>query len=877
MNRPHLLGLAAALLLEAGPAHATIADDICFFTEDPCVLPQGETFVVDDGSTLDFGTRAFVLPGGSGTKLDIQSGTVRIIAGSLRINPGSAIVGKGGTLEIETSGPIEVLATATTSGRIDLSDAVSPGAIGLSTSGGGDVIIQGIVASKGTTADSGLGLIDIASSGSIIVEGEISGKGGGAGDGGEILLNAAEQVSISGIIDASGGEGGSVDISGETITTVPGKAFSRIDARAFAGAGFGGAIELFAFGPISIESPLMAQGEPGLELGGDGGDITVAAGQDLFLNAPVTMFGTVPDGFGGTGDFIAGGSIVQNQPIDATGKRTFGAGGSVTFFAQEDLTLGTIAAGGLCESCIGGEVEATAWCDLSLPAGRTLSAEGLGGRVALTGGGAITVAGNILAGDDLTIRHRPDSPAPMLTGTLSPTPAVIASDTVVQCGGPPLPTCGNNILEPGEECDDGNDVDCDGCTPSCLEEACGNGRIDCRPGLGVDESCDDGNTIGCDGCAANCSRREGVCGDGTTECGEECDDGNFASCDETNCSGSCRIEACGNGRVECNEECDTGGASPTCDASCVRLPPPGCGDGVQTPDEACDDDNTNDCDGCSRFCEVEACGNGIVECLEQCDDFGEDPCDGCSPTCQLETCGNGVVDCGEECDEGEQNGEPGSTCLAIVCVQGSLCTDQSTGPCIPCQDATDCDPLGICGGRDCVTGICESVTVECTDTNPCTSDACDPAAGCTHTLLDPTTVPECDDGDLCTTPVCDATEGCVQQPAEEFASVTCRLGTLDGLLGHASVSEKARASLGKLLAKTNAQVEKAATSTAPAKKVAKTLKKARKKVKSFLKKAEKMTGKHLSDLNVARAIVNAADDAGRRLDALIATLLSRAG
>jgi cysteine-rich repeat protein len=870
---PLFIALAAAFLLAAQPAGATIADDICFFTDDPCVLPQGETFVVDDNSVLDFGDRAFVLPGGSGTRLDIQSGTVRIIAGSVRVNTGSAIIGQGGTLEIETTGSIEVLASANAQARIDLSDPVAPGAIALSTTGGGDIVVQGVVASRGTANESGLGLIDIASSGALIVEGEISGRGGGQGDGGEILLNALQQVNVTGIIDASGGEGGSIDISGETIATLPGGPFSRLDARAFAGAGFGGAIDLFAFGPVSLGSPVQAQGEPSIELGGDGGDITVTAGQDLLINAPVTLFGTVPDGFGGTADFIAGGSLTQVGAIDATGKRTFGAGGSITFFAKETLTLGSIATGGLCDSCIGGEVEATSWCNLSVPAGKIITAEGLGGRVALVAGGTITVGATITAGDDLSIRYRPGSPQPDLTGAvLTPSPAVTSSDTVVQCGGPPLPTCGNDALEGGEECDDGNELDCDGCTANCLIEECGNSRIDCVPGTALDETCDDGNTNACDGCAADCSRREGVCGDSTQECDEECDDGNVTSCDGTGCSGTCRTESCGNGRVECTEECDTGGASPTCDASCVRLPPPGCGDGTQTPDEECDDTNTADCDGCSHFCEVEECGDGVTECLEECDDFGTNSCDGCSSTCTFEVCGNGTVDCGEECDEGEQNGEPGSSCLALVCVAGTLCTDQSTGPCIPCEGATDCDPLGVCGGRDCVVGICEPVTTECTDTNPCTSDACDPAAGCAHTLLDPNDVPECDDGDLCTTPTCDATAGCVQQPATDFASVRCRFDTIAVLLDDESVSAKARASLQKLLGKVDAQIAKAEADGAPLKKIMKALKKARKKITSFRKKAEKLTGTQLSDLNVARAIVSAADDTDRRIDALMGSV-----
>src|SRR6188474_1093282 len=47
-------------------------------------------------------------------------------------------------------------------------------------------------------------------------------------------------------------------------------------------------------------------------------------------------------------------------------------------------------------------------------------------------------------------------------------------------------TCGNVMPDPGEECDDGNIVDGDGCSHECKREECGNGIPD--PG----EVCDDG-------------------------------------------------------------------------------------------------------------------------------------------------------------------------------------------------------------------------------------------------------------------------------------------------------------------------------------------------------------------------------------------------
>jgi len=90
-------------------------------------------------------------------------------------------------------------------------------------------------------------------------------------------------------------------------------------------------------------------------------------------------------------------------------------------------------------------------------------------------------------------------------------------------------------LDAGEECDDGNTTNDDGCDSECLLE-CGNGVLD------GDEECDDGNTDDGDGCDAECLT-EGFCGDGVLDVGlfEECDDGNNFSGD--GCSAACQIES----------------------------------------------------------------------------------------------------------------------------------------------------------------------------------------------------------------------------------------------------------------------------------------------------------------------------------------------
>jgi cysteine-rich repeat protein len=58
--------------------------------------------------------------------------------------------------------------------------------------------------------------------------------------------------------------------------------------------------------------------------------------------------------------------------------------------------------------------------------------------------------------------------------------------------------CGDGTLDLEEMCDDGNNIDGDGCSASCTVEVCGNGILD------HGEQCDDGNIVSGDGCSATC-------------------------------------------------------------------------------------------------------------------------------------------------------------------------------------------------------------------------------------------------------------------------------------------------------------------------------------------------------------------------------------
>jgi cysteine-rich repeat protein len=62
-----------------------------------------------------------------------------------------------------------------------------------------------------------------------------------------------------------------------------------------------------------------------------------------------------------------------------------------------------------------------------------------------------------------------------------------------------VPTCPDGHVDAGEQCDDGNTVNGDGCSSTCrVEHVCGDESID------AGEQCDDGNTVNGDGCSSTC-------------------------------------------------------------------------------------------------------------------------------------------------------------------------------------------------------------------------------------------------------------------------------------------------------------------------------------------------------------------------------------
>lgn len=219
------------------------------------------------------------------------------------------------------------------------------------------------------------------------------------------------------------------------------------------------------------------------------------------------------------------------------------------------------------------------------------------------------------------------------------------------------PYCGDGIVQTssGEKCDQGQYKSSPGCSADCLSM---DGTCTCTPGqacvcqkptcgdgiVQVGEQCDDKNSS-YPGCNATCQLESGykcpfagapcvpVCGDGILiSPAEQCDPAakipNVATACSADCSvkpgwvcdaTSCRQTSCGDGKIEGSEGCDSGSKNNDlgdgCTGTCMAEPtcPAGggacstkCGDSLVLGSEKCDDGNAVSGDGCSATCDFEA-------------------------------------------------------------------------------------------------------------------------------------------------------------------------------------------------------------------------------------------------------------------------------
>ena len=155
-------------------------------------------------------------------------------------------------------------------------------------------------------------------------------------------------------------------------------------------------------------------------------------------------------------------------------------------------------------------------------------------------------------------------------------------------------------------------------------------------------------------------------------------------------------------------------------------------------------------------------GGGLGACTTKAPE--KETCDGIDNNC------DGATD-----EDGAKGCDDGNGCTADTCEGGKGCVHNKL-------DATSCDDGSACTkGDTCQVGLCTGVTVSCDDSNPCTDEACDIAAGCTST----NNTKACDDGDACTkddgcavglcagaTVVCDDSNPCTDDSCDLSAGCT---------------------------------------------------------------------------------------------------------
>jgi hypothetical protein len=239
------------------------------------------------------------------------------------------------------------------------------------------------------------------------------------------------------------------------------------------------------------------------------------------------------------------------------------------------------------------------------------------------------------------------------------------------------------------------------------------------------------------------------------------------------------LEVCGNGIIDPGEQCDEGeSGGPCCTASCDFRPP-----GTPCPDgTVCNGNET-----CSAFGQ---CVPGTpLNCTDNnvCTDDVCHPMTGCGHTNNTAACtDNNACTTGDQCTGGSCQGGPPPDCS-----DGNPCTMDGCHPLTGCQSVgipgccitdSQCADASLCTTNErCVNNACVSDPVSCNDDNVCTADACLPSTGCVYTSTsgapcnddDACTVNDvcmgsacggfvlgCDDGDPCTTDACSPASGC---------------------------------------------------------------------------------------------------------------------
>ncbi|MBM4355008.1 MAG: hypothetical protein FJ109_14685, partial [Deltaproteobacteria bacterium] len=316
-----------------------------------------------------------------------------------------------------------------------------------------------------------------------------------------------------------------------------------------------------------------------------------------------------------------------------------------------------------------------------------------------------------------------------------------------------MPASGCVITFNADDCNDGS-----ACTTADL---CVKGV--CTGGLPL--QCEDGNLCTDDGC-------DPVKGCINAPNSLDCDDGNACTVGDHCSGGGCIAD----GPLVCDDKnpCTQDSCHPL--SGCIYAAAAGlCSDG-------------NPCT-VHDYCAKGVCQPGPAVICDDKNPCTADSCDAAGLCVYVAT--NAMCDDGNACTAGDAC--KGGKCVyaeEVKCDDGNVCTTDSCSPEAGWGftfNEAPCDDGDICTSADkCASGVCKGGAVlSCDDGNPCTDDACDSKAGCTHTPNTATcddgnpcteddtcsaakckgTKPTpCSDGNLCTDDTCDPNIGCVNTP-----------------------------------------------------------------------------------------------------------------
>lgn len=280
--------------------------------------------------------------------------------------------------------------------------------------------------------------------------------------------------------------------------------------------------------------------------------------------------------------------------------------------------------------------------------------------------------------------------------------------------------CGNTVLNPGEECDDGNNANGDCCAANCEVE---NAGTVCRASAGT---CDLVET--CDGISASCPA-DAVLSAGTS-CRPSVGDCDVAEvCDGT--TGVCPPDELVDAGTSCRTAVGPCDAAESCTGAFVDCPADGvapAGTTCRAAADLCDVAET--CDGSTTTCPADQIATAGATCRAVADlcDVAE-TCDGVGITCPTDELAGAGAACRPSlgpCDVAESCTGAFVACPAdVVAAAGTSCR-ASAGPCDVAETCTGSSGVCPADGFVASTVTCRAAAGACDVVEKCTgaSAAC---------------------------------------------------------------------------------------------------------------------------------------------------------